>query len=135
MPLRTLHDLVADAKRTVAEIDCDELAELLAPENDVPDLVLVDVREADERARGYIPGSVGISRGVLERDVAKAFGGTVREEDLARPVVVYCGGGSRSALAAATLQAMGFRSVQSLAGGFGAWGKAGHAVEHPRGHA
>ena len=135
MPFRTLQDLVADAKRTVTEIDCDELVELLDPANDSPDLVVIDVREADERGRGYIPGSVGISRGVLERDVAKAFGGAVREEDLARPVVLYCGGGSRSALAAASLQAMGFRNVQSLAGGFGAWGKTGRAIEHPRGHA
>lgn len=135
MPLRSFNDLVADAKRTVTEIDCDELAELLDPANDAPDLVVIDVREQDERGRGHIPGSVALSRGVLERDIATAvFGGTVREQDLGRPLVLYCAGGARSALAASALRAMGFTNVQSLAGGFGAWGQSGRAVEHPRGH-
>lgn len=135
MPFRAYNDLVADAKRTVTEIDCDELAELLDPANDAPDLVVIDVREQDERGRGHIPGCVALSRGVLERDIAKAvFGGTVREQDLGRPLVLYCAGGARSALAASALRAMGFTNVQSLAGGFGAWGQSGRAVEHPRGH-
>lgn len=135
MPFRSFNDLVADAKRRIHEVDVDELAELLEPGSDVPELLVIDVREADERGRGYIPGSVGIPRGVLERDVAKvAFGGTVGDTDLARPIVTCCGGGSRSALAADTLRAMGFTNVQSLAGGFGAWGKAGRPVEHPRSH-
>jgi len=135
MPFRSFNDLVADAKRRIHEVDVDELAELLEPGSDVPELLVIDVREVDERGRGYIPGSVGIPRGVLERDVAKvAFGGTVGDTDLARPIVTCCGGGSRSALAADTLRAMGFTNVQSLAGGFGAWGKAGRPVEHPRSH-
>ena len=135
MPFRSFNDLVADAKRRIHEVDVDELAELLEPGSDVPELLVIDVREADERGRGYIPGSVGIPRGVLKRDVAKvAFGGTVGDADLGRPIVTCCGGGSRSALAADTLRAMGFTNVQSLAGGFGAWGKAGRPVEHPRSH-
>jgi len=67
-----------------------------------------------------------LPRGVLERDIAaKAFDGSVGESDLARPIVVYCAGGARSVLAAASLRAMGFTNVQSLEGGFGAWGKCG----------
>ena len=89
MPFRSFDDLVADAKRTVPEVDCEELAELMDPANDAPDLLVVDVRESDERARGFVPGSVGISRGTLERDIAKvAFGGSVSETDRARPRVV-----------------------------------------------
>ena len=135
MPFRSFNDLVTEAKRTVSEIDCEELTELLDPANDAPDLLVIDVREADERGRGYIPGSVGLPRGVLERDLAaKAFEGSVGESDLARPIVVYCAGGARSVLAAASLRAMGFTNVQSLEGGFGAWGKCGGAIEHPRSH-
>lgn len=133
MPFRSFNDLVDDAKRRIHEIDVDELAELLEPGSDVPELLVIDVREVDERGRGYVPGSVGIPRGVLERDMAKvAFGGTVGDGDLGRPIVCVCGGGSRSALAADTLCAMGFTNVQSLAGGFSAWGKSGRPVEHPR---
>jgi rhodanese-related sulfurtransferase len=135
MPFRSFDDLVADAKRTVAEVDCEEFAELMDPANDAPDLLVVDVREAEERARGFVPGSVGISRGTLERDIAKvAFGGSVSDADLARPMVVYCAGGMRSILSADTLRTMGFTNVQSLEGGFGAWGKSGRPIEHPRSH-
>ncbi len=133
MPFRSFNDLVDDAKRRIHEIDVDELAELMEPGSDVPELLVIDVREADERGRGFIPGSMGIPRGVLERDIAKlAFAGTVGEGDLGRPIVCVCAGGARSALAADALRAMGFTNVQSLAGGFGAWGKAGRPVEHPR---
>jgi rhodanese-related sulfurtransferase len=135
MPFRSFDDLVADAKRTVPEVDCEELAELMDPANDAPDLLVVDVRDPEERARGFVPGSVGISRGTLERDIAKvAFGGSVSDADLARPMVVYCAGGMRSILSAATLRTMGFTNVQSLEGGFGAWGKSGRPIEHPRSH-
>ena len=135
MPFRSFADLVADAKRTVPEVDCEELAELMDPANDAPDLLVVDVRDPEERARGFVPGSVGISRGTLERDIAKvAFGGSVSDADLARPMVIYCAGGMRSILSAATLRTMGFTNVQSLEGGFGAWGKSGRPVEHPRSH-
>ena len=135
MPFRSFADLVADAKRTVPEVDCEELAELMDPANDAPDLLVVDVRDPEERARGFVPGSVGISRGTLERDIAKvAFGGSVSDADLARPMVIYCAGGMRSILSAATLRTMGFTNVQSLEGGFGAWGKSGRPIEHPRSH-
>lgn len=124
---------MAEARRTVAEIDVDELAALMEPGNDAPDLLLIDIREADEHARGFVPGCVAIPRGILESTIEKrAFAGKVAESDLGRPIVLYCAGGNRSALAAVALRQMGFTNVQSLAGGFGAWGKAGRPVAHPR---
>lgn len=128
MPLKkTLGDLAAEAKARVHEIDVDELAD------EYQDALVIDVREPDERARGFIPGSAHIPRGVLERDIEKiGFGGNVSNEDLSRPIVCYCGGGARSALAARSLQEMGFSEVLSLRGGFGAWGKTGRAVETGR---
>ena len=124
---KTLADLANEARVKVHEIDVDELAE------DYRDALVIDVREPDERARGYIPGSIHVPRGVIERDIEKAaFGGRVGEQDLARSIVCYCGGGSRSLLAARTLQEMGFTDVASLRGGFGAWGKAGKAVDVAR---
>ena len=68
MPFRSFNDLVADAKRRIHEVDADELAELMEPGSDVPELLVIDVREADERGRGFIPGSIGIPRGILERE-------------------------------------------------------------------
>jgi rhodanese-related sulfurtransferase len=133
MPFRSFNDLVAESKRTVTEIDCDELADLLDPQNDIPELRILDVREAEERSRGYIAQSIPLPRGILERDLAKAaFDGKVTDEHLGQPIVVYCKGGSRSALAAASLLSMGFTNVQSLAGGFDAWGQSGRPIEHPR---
>jgi rhodanese-related sulfurtransferase len=120
---KTLADLANEAREKVFEIDVNEL------EEDYAGALVIDVREPDERSRGFIPGSIHVPRGVLERDIEKlAFGGNARDSDLARPIVTYCGGGSRSLLAARSLQEMGFTNVSSLAGGFGAWGKSGKAV-------
>lgn len=123
MPLKkSLADLASEARAKVHEIDVDELAEETA------EALVIDVREPDERARGYIPNSITIPRGVLERDIEKvAFNGHASDADLDRPIVCYCGGGSRSLLAARSLQEMGFTNT-SLAGGFGAWGRSGQPV-------
>lgn len=128
MPLKkTLSDLANEARAKVHEIDVDELAE------DDKNAMIIDVREPDERARGFIPGSIFIPRGVLERDIEKAaFAGRMRDQDLEREIVCYCGGGARSLLAARTLQEMGFTNVASLRGGFGAWGQAGKPVDIQR---
>ena len=131
VPLKqTLRDLANNVRKHVPELDHDELAALMSERKDA---VVIDSREPDERARGFIPGSVGIPRGVLERDIEKlGFGGTVSDADLARPVVCYCQGGSRSLLAADSLRQMGFTNVLSLEGGFGAWGESGKPVEIAR---
>lgn len=84
---------------------------------------LIDVREDHEVARGRIPKAVHIGRGVLERDIDKHV------PDPAQEIVLYCGGGDRSALAADNLRRMGYAKVFSLAGGFGGWKESGGKVE------
>jgi rhodanese-related sulfurtransferase len=84
---------------------------------------LVDVREESEWQEGRIPGAQHIGRGVLERDIEE------RIPDADADIVLYCGGGYRSALAAASLQAMGYTNVSSMDGGFRAWTEAGLPVE------
>jgi rhodanese-related sulfurtransferase len=89
---------------------------------------LIDVREDREWKRGRIPGAIHIGRGVLERDIE------ARIPDREDPIVLYCGGGYRSALAAESLGRMGYTEVRSMEGGWRAWSGAGHEVESD-GHA
>ena len=77
--------------------------------------VLVDVREDNEWAKDHLPGAVHLGKGVIERDVEKQI------PDTATPLVLYCGGGFRSALAADNLQKMGYRNVLSMDGGIRGW--------------
>ncbi|MEM1056194.1 MAG: rhodanese-like domain-containing protein [Bacteroidota bacterium] len=80
---------------------------------------LVDVREGHEWAAGRIPGAVHLGKGVVERDAETRF------PDLDAPLVLYCGGGYRSALAADALRAMGYSRVESMDGGIRGWREAG----------
>lgn len=84
---------------------------------------LIDVREDREYAAGHIPGAVHIGRGVIERDIERAV------PDPATPIVLYCGGGFRSALAADSLQKMGYTNVISMDGGWTGWVNGGGEVE------
>jgi rhodanese-related sulfurtransferase len=84
---------------------------------------LVDVREESEFAAGHAPGAVHMSKGVIERDVE------TKVPDRAAPLVLYCGGGFRSALAADNLQKMGYTNVISMDGGWRGWTQAGLPVE------
>ncbi|MBL9004412.1 MAG: universal stress protein [Myxococcales bacterium] len=84
---------------------------------------LLDVREDHEWQAGHIPGARHLARGILERDIERTL------PDPQAEIILYCGGGYRSALAADSLQRMGYRRVRSLAGGFRGWQEAGHAVE------
>jgi len=88
---------------------------------------LVDVREDREWAQGHLPGAAHIGRGVIERDIEAKIPDTGAE------IVLYCGGGYRSALAAESLQKMGYTNVISMDGGFRAWKDAGHEIVHPEG--
>src|SRR5271156_3801422 len=100
--------LVNDAKKRVKEEDFRETKKRLdAGEK----MILIDTREESEWARGHIPGAIHLGRGVIERDIEK----TVPDKDT--PIVLYCGGGFRSALAADNLQKMGYRNVVSMDGG------------------
>ena len=84
---------------------------------------LVDVREESEFARGHIPGDIPLGKGVIERDIEKAI------PDPTAPIVLYCGGGFRSALAADAIQKMGYTNVLSMDGGWSGWCAAGYPTE------
>jgi rhodanese-related sulfurtransferase len=109
--------LVDAAKREIKEIDCDELKRM---QKAGADFVLLDVREPDEHARGIIPGAIPMTRGRLELDIDQATA------DKNKTIVCYCGGGSRSALAAQTLKKMGYKNPSSLIGGYRGWKEAGN---------
>ncbi len=114
MPLPEFRQLVDSAKREIKEISVSDLKHM---QQSGEKLTIVDVRERDEQARGMIPGAVPIPRGIVERDIEQA---TTNKD---APLVIYCAGGGRSALAALNLKQMGFHNVMSLAGGYNAWEK------------
>lgn len=92
----------------------------------------LDVREAGEREhRGTIPGALHVPRGMLEFHADLHSPYYMAELDPGAPLVLYCASGARAALAAATLQRMGYQGVSYLDGGFGAWADAGKRVERP----
>ena len=105
-------DLVDAARKLVPEIS---VADLEARRRRGEHFVLLDVREDEERKGGYIPGAIHISRGMLEFKVTQVV------TDLATPMVVYDAGGNRSLLAGRALRELGYASVVSLQGGFGAY--------------
>ncbi len=84
---------------------------------------LVDVREESEYAAGHLPGASHLGKGVIERDIEQAIPDTSAE------IVLYCGGGYRSALVADNLQKMGYTNVISMDGGIRAWSEAGYQAE------
>ena len=125
----SLADLVQAALAEIEEISSEEGRRIL----DAPDregFAFVDVREADEFAAGHVPGARHYPRGFLE--VRADLEHHKRDPWLAdrtRPLVLYCGGGNRSALAASTLARMGFRRVVSLAEGWTGWTRRGYPTE------
>jgi rhodanese-related sulfurtransferase len=112
--------LVAEAKSRVRECT---VADVRARQSAGEAFTLVDVREESEFAAGHLPGAVHIGKGVIERDIEAKI------PDPATPLVLYCGGGFRSALAAETLQRMGYTNVLSMDGGWSGWVKAGLPTE------
>jgi rhodanese-related sulfurtransferase len=110
--------LVNEAKSRVREVSPEE-----ASREHVAGAVLIDVRESDEFMRGHARGARHISRGVLEMRIEQAV------PDPATPIICYCGGGSRSALAAENLLRMGYTNVASLEGGMRAWAQTGLPVD------
>jgi rhodanese-related sulfurtransferase len=104
--------IVADAKTRVRECSIDDmLAKLSTGEK----FTLIDVREESEWIFGHIPGAIHLGKGIIERDVEKAI------PDLGAEIVLYCGGGFRSVLAADNLVKMGYANVKSMAGGWREW--------------
>jgi rhodanese-related sulfurtransferase len=108
--------LVKEAKTRIKEEDFRDIKKKLDAGEP---MIIVDTREDNEWARGHIPNAVHLGKGVIERDIEKAI------PDKDAPLVLYCGGGYRSALAADNLQRMGYRNVISMDGGWRGWTEAG----------
>ncbi|HYE13218.1 MAG TPA: rhodanese-like domain-containing protein [Pyrinomonadaceae bacterium] len=113
--------LVEDARTRVREVTVEETLERLKA-----GARLVDVREDSEWEAGHAAGAEHMGRGVIERDIE------ARVPDKSAELILYCGGGYRSALAADNLQRMGYREVFSMAGGWKAWKDAGAPVREGR---
>jgi molybdopterin/thiamine biosynthesis adenylyltransferase/rhodanese-related sulfurtransferase len=118
--MATTRDLLNRAKSSVREVQGDEVEARLA------EVVLLDVREADEYEQGALPGAVHMPRGFLELQVES------RLPDKSAPVVVYCAAGVRSILAAKTMAELGYENAVSLAGGFDRWKVEGRPWKTPR---
>jgi len=112
--------LVNDAKSRIREVTVDETQERMRSNNDVQ---LIDVREDNEWEAGHAAGSIHLGKGIIERDIETAV------PDKSTELILYCGGGFRSALVADVLQQMGYRNVFSMAGGWKAWKDSGAPVE------
>ncbi len=106
--------LVNDAKTRIKEIDIDGY---LALQKASTAHTLVDTREDSEWANGHLPGAIHLCKGIIERDIEG------RIPDKGALIVLYCGGGFRSALAADNIQKMGYTNVISMDGGWRAWGE------------
>lgn len=108
--------LVKDAKKRVKETNVADVKRRIdAGEK----LTIVDVREESEWAQGHLPGALYLGKGVIERDIEQ------RVPDTNAKLILYCGGGFRSALAADNLQKMGYTNVESMDGGWKGWVGAG----------
>jgi rhodanese-related sulfurtransferase len=104
--------LVNDAKKRIKEEDYRETKKRIDAGEKI---LLIDTREDSEWARGHIPGAIHLSKGVIERDIEKTA------PDKNATIILYCGGGFRSALAADNLQKMGYTNVISMDGGWRGW--------------
>jgi rhodanese-related sulfurtransferase len=109
--------VVNDARAKIKETNVQEVKKRLDAGEQ---FTLVDTREDSEWERGHITGAIHIGRGVIERDIEQLI------PDASTPLVLYCGGGFRSALAAESLQKMGYTNVLSIDGGWKGWNAAGY---------
>lgn len=116
--------IVDEARKQIREIDIGKFREMKANRDR---FLLIDVREDHEYAAGHAEGAKHLSKGIIERDIEKE----VPEKDT--QMVLYCGGGYRSALATASLQKMGYRNVLSLDGGWRVYEESGLPIERSAG--
>lgn len=130
--IKSSQQLVAEAKAQIQEISVQQLQHQLQDHS----LILIDVREPDEFVSGHIDRAVNFPRGMLEMKihqhptvVAHCDATAALQAIAAQPVYLICRSGARSALAALSLQQMGFSQVFSVAGGFQAWLDAGYPVD------
>lgn len=113
-------NLVNDAKTRIREVDAQETRQRMESGEPVH---VVDVREESEWKAGHVAGAEYLGKGIIERDIEAAI------PDKTAEIILYCGGGYRSALAADALQKMGYTNVFSMAGGWRAWNEADLPVE------
>ncbi|MEY2561679.1 MAG: hypothetical protein QOG51_2094 [Verrucomicrobiota bacterium] len=113
--------LVAEAKKQITEISPAEARKQI----ESGDALLIDVREDDDWREGHAERATHLSRGVIELEIEEQV------PDLTKPIICYCGGGSRSALVAESLQKMGYKNVRSMAGGMRAWMEQGLPTSQP----
>ena len=111
--------IVDDAKTRIRETNVPEIKKRM---DHGDKFLLVDVREESEYAKDHLPGAVHMGKGVIERDIE------MRVPDLNTEMILYCGGGFRSALAADNLQKMGYTNVISMDGGIRQWREKGYPV-------
>jgi rhodanese-related sulfurtransferase len=104
--------IVEDAKKRIREVSVDVIKTKL---DQGEQFLLIDVREESEYVKNHLPGAIHLGKGIIERDVE------AKVPDLDAPIVLYCGGGFRSALAADNLQKMGYTNVLSMDGGYREW--------------
>lgn len=119
---QAFENLVAEVKPRIKEVSIDDV---VAYQQAGRDFLLIDVREDHEWQDGHAAGAMHLGRGILERDIEKV------EPAYNREIVLYCGGGYRSAMAADQMQKMGYTNVFSMAGGIRAWREAGLPEEKP----
>ncbi|MCZ6515742.1 MAG: rhodanese-like domain-containing protein [Acidobacteria bacterium] len=112
--------LVEASRKKIKEFSTDDVKKKLDADEKFH---LIDVREGEEYARGRLPGAVPLSKGIIERDIE------AQAPDFEAPIVLYCGGGFRSALAAENLQKMGYKNVSSMWGGWRVWNEKGFPTE------
>ncbi|WP_164103293.1 rhodanese-like domain-containing protein [Candidatus Laterigemmans baculatus] len=112
--------IVEEAKSRIRECSVDDVRQWIDEETP---FTLVDVREESEYAAGRLPAAVHLGKGIIERDIERHF------PDPTSKLVLYCGGGFRSALAADNLQKMGYTDVLSMDGGWSGWTEAGYPVD------
>lgn len=118
--LRSFREVVGEAKSQVTEVEAEEIERW---RREGEPIVLLDIREGEDYQKGHIPGAISLPRGLLELKI---------DEVTTNPdasIVCYCGGGSRSALAALTLKQMGYSNPLSLSGGLRGWKEQGRPVE------
>jgi len=111
--------LVQETRARVHEVTVDDVRAMLDRSETFH---LIDVREESEYARDHLPGAVHLGKGIIERDVEESI------PDTKAPLVLYCGGGFRSALAADNLQKMGYTNVLSMDGGIRGWREKGYPL-------
>ena len=111
--------IVDEARRNIREVTVDDVKAML---DRGEDFHLVDVREESEWAKDHLPGAVHLGKGIIERDIEE------RLPDTSATIVLYCGGGYRSALAADNLRKMGYQNVISMDGGVRGWRDKGYPL-------